>query len=681
MDFDLYSFARLLQSFNSHQWIQQGRQLHLLFLKRGVLSSTLNLGNRLLQMYVRCGQVGDAQTLFDEMSQRNCFTWNTMIEGYLKIGSWEKPVKLFDLMPHKNDFSWNLVVSGIVKVGELGIAQRLFNEMPRKNGIAWNSMIHGYAKNGHPREAIRLFKEMSSDTHQESHGDTFVLATVIRACNDLAALDLGKQIHAQIIVNEVRLDSALASTLIKLYGKSGDMDSAISILNMMQDPDDFSLSALISGYANSGRMEDARRIFSIRTNPCVVLWNTLIAGYIANNQVDEAAVLFNKMRKNGIQEDFSTITSVLNMSSSLSILENCKQMHAHSCKFGVLNDIITVSALVDTYAKCGSPNDACRLFGELEMHDTILLNSMITIYSNCGRIEDARQIFESMPTKSLISWNSIIVGLSQNGCPIEALDLFNKMNKMGLRTDKFSVASVISACASVSSLELGEQVFARSTVIGIEFDQIVCTSLIDLYCKCGLVESGRKLFDEMTKSDVVPWNSMLMGYATNGYGVEALNLFNEMRHEGLVPTEITFTGVLSACDHCGLVEEGEKWFSAMKHFYHIDPRIEHYSCMVDLFARAGCLEEAMNLIQEMPFKADANMWSSVLRGCVAHGNKILGKEVAEQIKKLDSEHSGAYVQLSSMFATSGDWEESAKIRKLMKDNRIQKNPGYSWAEC
>lgn len=680
MDLDLHSFARLLQTLNTHSHIHQGRQLHLLFLKRGILNSALTIGNRLLQMYTKCGHLNDARKLFDEMPQRNCFTWNTMIDGYMKSGDKRQSLGLFHLMTHKNDFSWNLVVSGFVKLGELETARGLFEEMPRRNGIVWNCMIHGYAQTGRPNESLRLFMDLNSDPCEVSRGDTFVLATVIGVCNDMLALDLGKQVHARIIVGDVQFDSVLGSSLVNMYGKCGDMDSASHVLNVMQDPDDFSLSALISGYASCGRMKDARRIFDIRSEPCVVLWNSLISGYIVNDDVVEALVLYVKMRRIGVQEDSSTFASILSACSSSGVIEYGKQMHAHACKFGTTNDLIVVTALVDTYAKCRNPNNACKLFSELSFYDTILLNSMITIYSNCGRIEDAKRIFEIMPYKSLISWNSMIVGFSQNGCPIEALDLFCKMNKMGLSMDKFSLGSAISACASISSLELGEQIFCRATITGLEFDQIVSTSLIDFYCKCGFVENGRKLFDQMEKSDEVSWNSMLMGYATNGYGDEALNLFNEMRFVNVSPTDITFTGILSACDHCGLVKEGEKWFYAMKNDYHIDPEIEHYSCMVDLFARAGCLLKAMNLIEQMPFEADASLWSSVLRGCVAHGNKILGEKVAEKIRELDPENSGAYVQLSSIFATSGDWESSAEVRKLMRDKRIRKNPGQSWGD-
>lgn len=675
MDLDVHHCARLLQCCNNQNTIHHGKQLHLLFFKKGLLSSLLTIGNRLLQFYSRCGNMSDAWRLFEEMPHRNCFSWNTIIEGYMKSGSKEKSLELFNLMPHKNDFSWNMVISGFAKAGELEIARSLFNDMPRKNGVAWNSIIHGYARNGCPGDAVRLFKEL------RSCDDMFVLATVIGACTDLEAVNCGKQIHARIVIDGLEFDSVLGSSLVNLYGKCGDLDSATNTLNLMKEPDDFSLSALVSSYANCGRMNDARRIFYRKGSKCSVVWNSMISGYVSCDEEAEALVIYKQMRANGVQEDSSTLASVMSACCSLGYLTHGKQMHCHACKVGVNDDVVVASALVDMYSKCGNPDSACQLFHELKAYDTILLNSMITIYSSCGRIEDAKQIFEKMPVRSLVSWNSMIVGLSQNGCPIEALHLFCRMNNMDLKIDKFSLASVISACASISLLELGEQVFARATLIGLQSDQIISSSLVDFYCKCGLVECGRKIFDTMIKSDEVSWNSMLMGYATNGHGFEALILFKEMRNAGVRPTDITFTAVLSACDHCGLVEEGWKWFEAMKWHYHVDPGIEHYSCMIDLFSRAGSLEKAVNLIQHMPFEADASMWSSVLRGCAAHGDKALGKKVAEKIIELDPENSGAYIQLSTMFATSGEWERSALVRKLMRKKQVKKNPGCSWGDC
>lgn len=682
MELDIQSCARFLNSFKTPYQILQGKQLHLLFLKRGVLNASLNLTNRLLQMYKRCGQISDARKLFDEMTDRNTFSWNTLLEGYVEQGITKDSLELFYLMPHKNDFSWNVMIPGLVKAGESEVASSLFYEMPRKNGLVLNSLMHGYVRNGRPNVALRLFKDYLKWGGREiGEGlslDRFVLATTVKACADFGVLVYGKQIHTCIIVNGVEFDEVLGSSLVDMYAKCGHLDIASQLLHIMQHVDDFSLSALISGYANCGRMDDARKIFELKTDPCIVVWNSLISGYIANNEMMAALSVFLKMRKMGITGDFCTFLSVLSACSSVRVIENCQQLHSDACKLGLIGDLTVASALIDTYSKCRRSHDACALFNELKVHDTILLNSMITIYSSCGRIEDAKRIFQTMVHKNLISWNSMIVGLSQNGCPIEALSLFSKMNRNNLRIDRVSLASVISACASISSVELGEQVFARATIVGLDIDQIVSSSLVDFYCKCGFLGSGQKLFDQAKKHDVVLWNSLLMGYAMNGHAIQTLNLFHQMRCSGVVPTDITFAGILSACNHCGLVEEAQKWFVAMKHDYHIDPGIEHYSCMVDLFARAGCLEAAVNLIDEMPFMADASMWLSILRGCLAHGNMSLGKKVVDRINLLDPENSVAFVQLSNILATSGDWGRSALVRKLMKNKKIQKNPGLSW---
>nr|GEU64017.1 putative pentatricopeptide repeat-containing protein At1g77010, mitochondrial [Tanacetum cinerariifolium] len=614
------------------------------------------------------------------MPQRNYFTWNSMIEGYLRSRNEEEALRIFKAMPEKNSFSWNVIISGFLKAGKLDMARKFFYDMLVKDGVAWNSMIHGYAENGRYLEAVSLFKDMKSGCYGPCDVDVFVLATVFGACSHMLALKLGKVVHAGIIVAGVEFDPVLGSSIVNMYGKCGDLDSASLVLRSLPYPDDFSLTSLISAYCNSGRVDDAKRVFCMKIDLSVALWNSLIAGYIVNNMAMEALLLFAEMRRHGIREDTSTIATVLSACDCLGVLDYGMQMHTHACKFGVTHDLIVASVLVDIYAKCGRPNSACELFNELNAYDTILLNSIITVYCNCGRCEDAKRVFQSIPSKSLISWNSLISGLGQNGYPTEALAYFSELNKTGFKIDQFSLSSAISACGTISSLELGEQLFARATVIGLQSENFVSTSLVDIFCKCGLIENGRKVFDQMVQSDIASWNSMLSGYAANGYGIEALNLFDDMIKVGVTPTDITFTAVLSACDHCGLFEEGLKWFNAMKHEYFIEPRIEHYSCMIDLFARVGRIEEAINLLTDMPFDADASMWSSILRGCSAHEDTVLGKKVAEQITMIDPKNPDAYVQLASIFATSGEWGRSEQLRKLMTTERIQKVPGTSWVD-
>ncbi|KAF8103188.1 hypothetical protein N665_0188s0139 [Sinapis alba] len=667
-------YVRLLQKCSHVNRGTLWHQTHGLFLKKGFLSSIVILANHLLQIYSRSGRMNTARNLFDEMPERNCFSWNTMLEGYMNSGDKGSSLKLFDTMPERDVYSWNVVVTGFAKAGELSVARRFFDAMPEKDVVTWNSLLHGYIENGYAGESLRLFKEVKLSA------DVIVLTTVLKGCAKLEALKCGKEIHARVLISGVEYDSRLNSSLVNLYAKCGDLRMASSMVDHIGEPDDHSLSALISGYAGCGRVNESRTLFDMKSNRCVFLWNSMISGYVANNMEMQALLLFKEMR-NEAQEDSRTLASVVNACSGLGIIETGKQFHCRAYKFGLIADIVVASTLLDMYSTCGSPNEACKLFSEVKTYDTVLLNSMIKVYFSCGRVEDAKRVFGRIENKSLISWNSMAVGFSQNGCPGDTLEYFRQMHKLDLPTDKFSLSSVISACASVSSLELGEQVFARATIVGLDSDQIVSSSLIDLYCKCGSVEYGRRVFDTMVKSDEVPWNSMISGYATNGHGFEAIELFKKMSVAGIRPTRITFMGVLTACNYCGLVEEGRKLFEAMKLDNGFVPDREHFSCMVDLLARAGYLEEAIDLVEDVPFDADASMWSSVLRGCVANGHKAMGKKVAEKIIELEPENSVAYVQLSAIFATSGDWESSALVRKLMREKHVNKSPGSSWAEC
>ncbi|KAK9167272.1 hypothetical protein Scep_002463 [Stephania cephalantha] len=639
MDIDLqFCVSRALRSCRSGVSIQRGRQAHLSLIKTGLFESALFVKNSVLQMYVKCGSLPDAHKLFDEMPERNSFTWNTLIEAHLRSGNKGPSLDLFNSMPCKNEYSWNAIITGFAKSGDFKVARKLFDEMPVRTGIALNSVLHGYMRNGHVKEAVLLFKEFNMDPVERSGTDAFVLATMLGVCSEGKFVMCGKQIHGQLIVGSVDVDSVMLSSLINMYAKCEELDAASLILSSYPNPDEYSSSALISGYAKCGRLADARRVFK-GGKQCVVSWNSLISGYVANSQAGEALVLFDRMKKLGISADYSTFTSVLRGCTGIGVLQNGKQVHAQACKLGFVNDMIIASALIDMYSKCGSPDDACRAFSEVEIHDTVLLNSMINLYSTYRRVADARQVFNAIPNKSLISWNSMIVCYSQNGCAVEALSLFCNMQRLDLGMDKLL-----------------------------------------LPVQCGIIIEGRRIFDEMAKSDEVPWNSLLMGYSTNGYGTEALELFEEMRNAGVSPNSITFTGVLSACSHSGLVKEGKRWFYSMKPEYDVEPEIEHYSCIIDLCARAGFLEDAMDLIEHMPFKADASIWSAVLRGCVAHGNKALGDRVAGRMVELDPENSCAYVQLASMHANTGDWEKSAQIRRMMQGRRVVKDPSCSWIE-
>ncbi|XP_066372971.1 putative pentatricopeptide repeat-containing protein At1g77010, mitochondrial [Miscanthus floridulus] len=682
MAVDVHSCIQLLRSCGA----AAGRQLHQLLLKSGHVPSSLPPTNSVLLMYVRGSplQSRDVRRLFDEMPTKNCFSYNSLITALFKSGDHHAALRVFRSMPDRNTFSWNAVITGLAGVGDLVTARDLLEEMPVKDAVACHAVLHRYVRCGRVDEAFALLKRIGSQCNPDvisPWNDPFVLTTVVGACADRMKYEIGRQAHARLVVAETEIDSVLACALIDMYCKCGDLDSAHLVLDRLKHVDEVSLSTLVYGYASYGHLHKALCLFDKVENPSIALWNSLISGCVPAYHGDSAFVPFVRMLRSDMLPNSSIYAIVLNMCGFLGMLKPGQQTHACALKSGAVNDLIAASALIDFYSKCSLWADACKAFGELKHHDTIVLNSMITVYSNCGQTDEARIVFDMIPSKSVISWNSMIVGFSQNGHALNAMELFCEMHRLGLQLDNVAISSVLSASGSICSISFGEQIFALAIALGLQSDHIVASSLIDLYCKCGNLANGCRIFSGIDNPDEVLWNSMLIGYASNGYGLEALKLLNLMQSRGLKPSERTFVGVLSACCHSGLVEEGLRWFYRMKEDFGVSPSAEHYACVTDLLVRAGRLDEAVEFIENMPFKADSICWTSIIGACKAQGNGTLLHKVANKLMETEvSPHSSLYVQLSSTLAALGDWDKSAEIRSMMHDRRISKNAGCSWID-
>lgn len=304
------------------------------------------------------------------------------------------------------------------------------------------------------------------------------------------------------------------------------------------------------------------------------------------------------------------------------------------------------------------------------------------LYSKCGRILDANRVFEEVTEPDLILWNTVIAGYSLNGeFSEEALCCFREIQRDGFLPDDGSFVCAISACSNLSSPSQGKQL--HSLVLKSEFprNQVsVYNALITMYSKCGNLGDASQIFRRMPERNVVSCNSMISGYAQHGLGDEALVLFREMLKLDKKPTSITFISVLSACAHTGRVEEGWDYFNSMEETYGIERVEEHYSCMIDLLGRAGKLKEVEELIETMTFDPGKVGWASLLGACRTHGNIDLGVKAAHRLVQLDPSNASAYVMLSNMYASIGRWEDVSKIRRLMRDRAVKRNPGCSWIE-
>lgn len=323
---------------------------------------------------------------------------------------------------------------------------------------------------------------------------------------------------------------------------------------------------------------------------------------------------------------------------------------------------------------------AQQLFDTMPEKSVVSLTAMIRCYVKHGELDKARVLFEEIEERDVVCWNVMLDGYTRHGFPNDALLLFRQMLVAKVKPNEVTVLSVIAACGQLGALESGRWLHSYIENNGIEGNVRVCTALIDMYSKCGSLEDARLVFDRIKDKDVVVWNSMILGYAIHGFSRDALQLFNEMYMIGHRPTNVTFIAILSACGHSGLVREGWSFFHSMKDEYEMEPKIEHYGCMVNLLGRAGHLEEAYDLVKNMKIEPDSVLLGALLGACRLHGNIALGEEIAEFMVGKKLANSGTYILLSNIYAATGNWDGVARVRTLMKDSGVQKEPGCSSIE-
>lgn len=336
--------------------------------------------------------------------------------------------------------------------------------------------------------------------------------------------------------------------------------------------------------------------------------------------------------------------------------------------------------MISGYAQKGNLDEALKLFQNIPDRNIVSWNAMIAGYAKNGHIDEALKLFEKMPERNVVSWTLIVAGYAQSGHGMEALKHFHKMQLTGIQPNPQTFAVAIPVCANLATLEQGKQIHESIIRCGFECNVFISSAVVDMYAKCGSLVSACNVFDRIPKKGVVTWNAMIIGYAMHGCGKEALQLFEQMENSGIKPDHVSFLGILSACCHIGLVNDGRMYFNSMIQYYHITPSMSHYGCMVDLFARAGHLSEAEDFIIQMPVQPDATVWGCLLAACGVHKNIELGERAAEHIFQLQPTNATPYVLLSNIYAAAGRCDDIQKVRKIMKDRRIRKNPGCSWIE-
>ncbi|TXG62805.1 hypothetical protein EZV62_009799 [Acer yangbiense] len=642
--------------------------------------------NRLLRDLSKSGRIDEARQLFDEISDRDEFTWNTMIAAYANSR-------------------------------KLSEAKRLFDETPYKSCITWSSLISGYCQCRREVEAFELFWRMRFEGHGPSQ---YTLGSVLRLCSSMVLLQRGEQIHGYAVKTCFDSNVFVVTGLVDMYAKCKCILEAEYLFKMMSD----------------GKTH--------------VTWTTMVTGYSQNGYGFKAIECFRDMRAEGVESNQYTFPSVLTACSSVSALGFGEQVHGCVIRGGLEANAYVQSALVSMYVKCRDLNSGRRLLLNMSVDDVVSWNSMIVgcvrqgfedealsffkqmharemkidaftypsvlncftsnmdmknaksvhcliiktgfeayklvnnalvdMYAKRGSLGCAFTVFNHMQDKDVISWTSLVTGCAHNGSCEEALKYFCDMRIAGICPDQIVVASILSACAELTLLELGRQVHATSLKFGLGSSLSVGNSLVMMYAKCGSIEDANRVFDSMQVRDVITWTALIVGYAKNGRGKDSLQFYDQMLASGTKPDSITFIGLLFACSHAGLVENARHYIESMNKVYGIQTGPEHYACMIDLLGRLGKLVEAKELLDQMVVEPDATVWKAFLASCRVHGNLELGERAAKNLFELEPKNAMPYVLLSNMYSAAGKWDAAASIRKLMKSRGISKEPGCSWIE-
>ncbi|KAJ4719314.1 Pentatricopeptide repeat-containing protein [Melia azedarach] len=592
---------------------------------------------------------------------------------------------------------------------DINFSFKIFTVIDNPNGFVYNTMMRAYIQRNSPQKAMYLYKLMLNNNVGV---DNYTYPLLVQASAFRLSVFEGMSIHDHIFKVGFDSDVYVNNTLINMYAACRNLSDARKLFDESPVLDLVSWNSILAGYVNVGNVDEAKFIYRrmperniIASNSMIVLfgrkgnvtdacrlfnempkkdlvsWSALISCYEQNEMYEAALVLFKKMINNRVMVDEVVVVTILSACARLTVVKMGTLIHGLAVKIGVESYVNLQNALIQMYSSCGAILSAEKLFDAGYSLDLVSWNSMISGYSKCGSVEKARGLFDTMTDKDVVSWSAMISGYAQHDRFYDTLALFMEMQLLGVRPDETTLVSVISACTHLAALDQSKWIHAYIRKNGLKINIILGTTLIDMYMKLGCVENALEVFNGMEEKGVSTWNALIIGLAMNGLVDKSLDMFSQMKNCGVAPNEITFIGVLGACRHMGLVDEGHLHFNSMIREHRIAPNIKHYGCMVDLLGRAGMLKEAEKLIESMPMSPDVATWGALLGACKKHGDHEMGERVGRKLVELQPDHDGFHVLLSNIHASRGNWDDVLQVRGIMVQRGVVKIPGCSMIEA
>ncbi|KAK7308851.1 hypothetical protein RJT34_05134 [Clitoria ternatea] len=552
------------------------------------------------------------------------------------------------LRSNSNSLLFKLILSysTLPSSSALDYSLSLFSLISNAHTHFSNQLLRHFSRHPTPRNTLLLYHKLRRNG---SPLDRFSFPPLLKAVTKVSALNEGLDIHG-----------------------------VVSKLGFHSDP--FIQTGLVAMYAACGRILDARLLFDKMSLRDVVTWNIMIDGYCKSGHYDHVLKLYEEMKSCGVEPDAIILCTVLSACGHAGNLSYGKVIHGFIKDNDLQVDSHLQTALVNMYVNCRAMDLARELYDEFSSKHLVVSTAMLSGYAKLGMVQDAHVIFDQIVKKDLVCWSAMISGYAESDQPHEALKLFNEMLRQRIEPDQITMLSVISACANVGALVQAKWIHTYADKNGFGRLLSINNALIDMYAKCGNLVRAREVFENMARKNVISWSSMINAFAMHGDAGSAIDFFHRMKEQNIEPNGVTFIGVLYACSHAGLVEEGQKFFSSMINEHGISPQREHYGCMVDLFCRANLLRKAMELIEMMPFPPNVIIWGSLMSACQIHGELELGEFAAKRLLELEPNHDGALVVLSNIYAKERRWNDVGLVRKSMRHKGISKEKACSRIE-
>ncbi|KAI5070742.1 hypothetical protein GOP47_0015085 [Adiantum capillus-veneris] len=617
-DGDAVRIVGLLKSCAENKDLHLGTQLHAEIVAKQLLDTHNFVGSTLVHMYVKCNALEKAQDVFNKLRIRDTVSWTALMGGYAQHGHGEETLKCFEQMLHEGvapdmfTFSCllkaccamgaaqkggeihsrivkdcflerNLVLANVMidmyaKCGVVERAQAIFDELPVKDAVSWTTLIAGYTESDREHQAFMLFEKMRKGGFSPSIA-TFL--SILKGCGSMGAADKGQEIHSQIV-------------------KEGLYDASTMVTN-----------ALVAMYGKVGLLVDAKLMCERLPARDIITWNTLIGGYTHQGYGEEALDIFDRMQHEGFSPNAITFTSTLKACGMVGAANKGNELFKQIVKQHLLEKNVVVA------------------------------NAVIDMFCKCGLVRRAQEVFDKLRVRDVVSWNALIVGYSQQGYEEKAMACFERMQSEGFAPDAITFASILKASGTTGAAVKGQEIHAMVVGDGLlDKTMDVNTALVYMYAKNGMLIEAQEVFDNSHVHDVILWNVLLAGYSQFGQDEVVFCLLGKLEEEGTKPDSATFTSVLNTCSHRGLLDKGQSYFVKLSKGYGLTPTLEHLTCMIDLFCRAGHLVVAVTIIETMSFSADSTLWLTVLSACQRWGKMTFGmwafEQAAEAEGKIDT---------------------------------------------